>query len=178
MAQRDSTNHPPAMSGGWYTEGAGTLAAAVEAGAAVELASPTERHPRFNELCARLNAGPETAARAWALWQRSSQYLCKADLGDFSPWFACVLYIAGESQPQPQRTHISSRSGSALTSFLPAPRGLLVEVAAATVPSTRFLGPSVVQRSERSKGSSGGLHREAARVVGARPVEVVMVGMA
>jgi hypothetical protein len=135
------------MSGGWYTEGAGTLAAAVEAGAAVELASPTERHPRFNELCARLNAGPETAARAWALWQRSSQYLCKADLGDFSPWFACVLYIAGESQPQPQplQFFLTSRPVLALPDLISARSScLLAGVAAATVPATRVLGPSVV----------------------------------
>ena len=58
---------------------------------------PLSPHPSFNEVCQRLNASPDTAARAWALWLKSSQYLCKDDLGDLAPWFACVLYIAGMS---------------------------------------------------------------------------------
>lgn len=56
------------------------------------------RHPRFNDVCQRLNTSPETAARAWALWLKSSQYLCKDDLGELAPWFACVLYIADHNQ--------------------------------------------------------------------------------
>jgi hypothetical protein len=52
---------------------------------------------RFVEVCHRLNTGAATATKAWTLWQRSSQYLCKDDLGDLAPWFACVLYIAGAS---------------------------------------------------------------------------------
>lgn len=44
-----------------------------------------------------MNASPDTAARAWELWLKSSQYLCKDDLGNLAPWFACVIYIAGMS---------------------------------------------------------------------------------
>ena len=63
------------------------------------------RNARFDELCARLGTGPETADRAWSLWLRSSRYLCADDLGDLSPWFACVLYIAGSLLLHPCSTH-------------------------------------------------------------------------
>ena len=49
--------------------------------------------------CCRNPQGNDAATRAWALWTRSLQYLCKSDLGDLGPWFACVLYIAGASPP-------------------------------------------------------------------------------
>eukprot|EP00039_Didymoeca_costata_P005901 m.85760 g.85760 ORF g.85760 m.85760 type:complete len:1008 (+) comp13022_c0_seq6:412-3435(+) len=48
----------------------------------------------FDELAARLNLGPETVDTAWGMWERSSQYLCKEDLGDLAPWFACIIYCA------------------------------------------------------------------------------------
>jgi hypothetical protein len=55
------------------------------------------------------------ATKAWTLWQRSSQFLCKDDLGDLAPWFACVLHVAGEStshapSPSPPHMHTLART--------------------------------------------------------------------
>jgi len=83
----------PTLSGPLETRG-GDIATG-EPAADDSAAATLTHHQRFRELSLALNLDKQTMARGWALWQLSSEYLCKDDLGALSPWFACVIYVAG-----------------------------------------------------------------------------------